>query len=187
MKMHEDYADSVSKECSNRNMSDVNLRESCRVKINLKKFSGYTSTIDIYTFQTEFEKLYTKRITAALLPEYLKHNYLEGTALSSVNSMTNIDSIWARLKEAYGNTKVFLYNKLKEVNNFGEIWRIRDKEELVLIDISSHITKDREKDGDKDKKEKNTSFHVEKLVIMQPKTIEAKVLSSILAVECLLT
>ena len=94
-------------------------------------FSGYKSPLDIYTFQVEFEKLYSRRITSALLPEYLKHNFLEGTALDLVKTMTDINLIWSRLKEAFGDTRLLLHNKLKEVDRFGEIWKIRDRSKLI--------------------------------------------------------
>ena len=39
--------------------------------------------MDIYTFQTEFEKLISPNIQKKLLPDYLKNNYLEGLGINS--------------------------------------------------------------------------------------------------------
>ena len=100
-------------------------------KIKLEKFKGYESAIDIYSFQSEFEKCHQKSVQKKLLPDYLKNNYLEGTALSLVRSIDNLDGIWHRLKEAYGDTELLLENKLQEIVKMDEIWKIRDKEKLV--------------------------------------------------------
>ena len=135
---HDEYVQRVAKECSSRNVSDANLRDSCSLNIELKKFSGYNSALDIYSFKSEFEKLYSKRIRSVILPEFLKNNFLEGTALSLVKTIPEIEKIWARLKEAYGDTRVLLSSKLNEVKKFGEIWNIRSKEKKIAA-LSSLI------------------------------------------------
>ena len=117
----------IASECSVRNVSNSNMRDSCSLNIELAKFSGYNSPLDIYSFRTEFEKLHARRLRTAILPEYLKNNFLEGTALSLVKSMTDMEEIWNRLKDAYGDTKILLNNKLKDVSKFGEIWKIKDR------------------------------------------------------------
>ena len=61
--------------------------------------------MDIYSFQTEFEKLISPRIQKKLLPEYLNWNYLEGPALFLVKEFADIDTIWAKLKESFGCCK----------------------------------------------------------------------------------
>ena len=86
---------------------------------------------DIYTFQSEFEKCHLKNVSKKLLPDYLKNNYLEGAALSLVKSIDNVDGIWSRLKEAYGDTELLLEKGLYEIVKMGEIWKIKDKEKLV--------------------------------------------------------
>ena len=131
--LHEEYVTKVRNECSGRNISDSNLRDGCKLKIELKRFSGYDSATDIYSFQAEFEKLHTTRFPKALLPDYLKYIYLEGSALLLVKGRTGIDEIWVRVKEAFGNTKVLLHNKLNEISKFGLIWKIKDKEKLIHV------------------------------------------------------
>ena len=46
------------------------------------------------TFKFEFEKLISPLVTAKLLPEYLKNNYLEGQAYELVKEIHQIDDIW---------------------------------------------------------------------------------------------
>ena len=52
--------------------------------IKLGKFIGYDSEIDIYTFQSNFQKIH-RAIPKGLLPDLLKNNYLDGPALSVEN------------------------------------------------------------------------------------------------------
>ena len=50
--------------------------------------------MDIFTFQSTFEKLYEKRNPRKILPDLLINNYLEDPALSLVNSVKDISEIW---------------------------------------------------------------------------------------------
>ena len=63
-----------------------------------------------------------------------------------MKGLTGIDEIWVRLKEAFGNTKVLLHNKLNEVSKFGLIWKIKDKdkEKHVLAKLVYAMTELRE-------------------------------------------
>ena len=101
--------------------------------IKLQKFSGYNYVIDIYTFQTEFGKLYLRKIERKLLPDCLKNNYLEGSALILVRSLEDLCEIWKRLREASGDTEMLLRNKLKEIEKMGPIWKIKDMQKLVQV------------------------------------------------------
>jgi len=86
--------------------SEIKLREIAKEKsfqvsslnINLSKFSGYDSELDIYTFQFEFEKLYLKTTPKKMLPDLLKYNYLNDPALALVKCVDSIDEMWLRLK-----------------------------------------------------------------------------------------
>ena len=42
------------------------------------------------------------------MPDLLQNNLLEGSALSLVKSMTDIEQIWRRLKGAYDDPKLLL-------------------------------------------------------------------------------
>ena len=93
------YKQNLRTEIANRNVDEEKLWNTPSLKIKLEKFSGYNSVIDIYTFQVEFEKLYARRIEKKLLPDYLKNNYLKGTALTLVRTLEYLDEIWKRLKK----------------------------------------------------------------------------------------
>ena len=108
-----------------------NLSQSLEIK--LSKFSGYNSPSDIYTFQTEFEKLYLPSLQKKLVPDFLKNNYLEGQALVLVKNLENLEEIWARLKDAFGDPELLLRNKLENIETMGSIWKLRDKQKLVQV------------------------------------------------------
>lgn len=94
-----------------------------KLKIHLPKFSGYESKLDIYTFQSEFMKVYERTIPKRVLPDLLKNNLLEGAALSLVSSVKDIDEIWQRLKGAYGDPKLLLKKKLSQVGKISNLWK----------------------------------------------------------------
>ena len=114
-----------------RDLSFEKLKNASILNIELPKFRGYKSPMDIYSFQTEFEKLISPRIQKKLLPEYLKRNYLEGPALMIVKEITDIDTMWAKLKESFGCASLLLQNKLSDVRKVGPIWKIKDNEKLI--------------------------------------------------------
>ena len=65
------------------------------------------------------------------MPDLLKNNLLEESALMLVKSMTDIEDIWKRLKGAYGDPKLVLKKKLSQTGNISQLWKIRDQEKLV--------------------------------------------------------
>ena len=126
----ETYKKNILDEIRERNIGKERSSKSS-YEIKIEKFKGYESKSDIYTFQSEFEKCHLKNVKKELLPDYLKNNYLEGAALSLVKSIDNVEGIWNRLKEAYGDTELLLEKKLYEIVKMGEIWKIKEKEKLV--------------------------------------------------------
>ena len=102
-----------------------------KLNIELSKFKGYDSSSDIYTFKSDFEKLHTKLTPSALLPDLLKNNYLEGSALTLVKGIDEIDEIWRRLKASYGDPKLLLSKKLSALNQTNRLWRVRDPEKQI--------------------------------------------------------
>ena len=126
----DDYVKDLETQVLNRNLADGKARNKS-MKIELSKFSGYSSKLDIYTFQAEFEKLIAPEIVRNLQPEYLKKNYLEGQALLLVKEMDNLDEIWEKLKSSFGCTMILLQNKFDHVRKCGDLWKIHDKEKLL--------------------------------------------------------
>ncbi len=100
------------------------------LNIQLPKFKGYESEMDIYTFQTEFEKLYLRLTPKKRLPDVIKYSHLEDPALALVKSQDDIDEIWTRLKKAYGDKKVLLQKNLSDVTKSAAFLKSKDPEQL---------------------------------------------------------
>ena len=100
------------------------------LNIHLAKFKGYDSVLDIYSFQSEFDKLYVRSTPKSLLPDLLKNNYLSDPALSLVKSLNEIEVIWERLQRAYGDPKMMLQRKLSAVKEIGCLKKIKGSEKL---------------------------------------------------------
>ena len=70
----DDYIEFINNEVKTRELSKRELFNEGKLKINLAKFSGYESKSDIYTFQSEFKKIYERTTPKRLLPDLLKNN-----------------------------------------------------------------------------------------------------------------
>ena len=77
------------------------------INIQLEKFKGFASELDVYSFKAEFEKLHLKNTPTNKLADLLKHNYLANPALGLVKSIDDINDIWGRLQQSYGDPKQF--------------------------------------------------------------------------------
>ena len=130
-KMKDVYTKSINNEVNEREISKQELFKESNLKINLPKFSGYDSKLDIYTFQSEFLKIYKRTTPKRMMPDILKNNLLEGSALSLVKQVHDIDEIWIRLKSAYGDAKLLLKKKMSEICKINQLWKIKDPEKVV--------------------------------------------------------
>ena len=97
----------------------------------MKPFKGYESSSDVYTFQDEFEKLHLRDTPSDSLADLLKNNYLEGPAKVLVRDVTDVDEIWSKLKNSYGDQKLLLSKKLQEVNQVEISAKNRDSVEVL--------------------------------------------------------
>ena len=122
------FIDDVNKEYLSRELDKDQSNKHINIKLN--KFSGYESSIDYYTFRTNFEKLHLETTPTRFLPDLLKNNYLSDPALTLVRSLTTVDEIWERLKSAYGDTKMMLSRKLQTL--FKVDIKSRDPQKLVI-------------------------------------------------------
>jgi len=122
------YNQRLTKEIGDRELDKLADFKKSSLNIKLEKFTGYDS-IDFFTFKTNFEKMHVSSTPTHLLPDLLKNNYLAGPALSMVKSNESIDSIWERLKEAFGNPRVMLSRKLQQIETI-EFQR-RDSKKLT--------------------------------------------------------
>ena len=66
-----------------------------------------------------------------MMSDVLKNNHLEGSALSLVRSVDNVDEIWQRLKSAYGDPKLLLKKKVSEINKISQLSKLKDTERVV--------------------------------------------------------
>ena len=82
--------------------------------------------LDMYTFQSDFIKIYKQTTPKRMMSDVLKNNHLEGAALSLVRSVDNIDEIWQQLKSAYGDPKLLLKKKLSEINKISQLSILKD-------------------------------------------------------------
>ena len=129
--LKEEYVKGIKNEVKNREITKQKLLNESKLRINLPKFSGYESKLDIYLFQSEFLKIYEQKTPTRMMSDLLKNSLLEGSDLSMVESMTDIEDIWMRLKGAYGDPKLLLKKKLPQIGNISQIWKIRNQEKLV--------------------------------------------------------
>ena len=107
------------------------MMNNTRIDVKLQKFTGYDSDIDIFSFQSEFEELVYGKVENRLLPRLLKNNYLGGSALTLVKNIDTTSEIWNMLKQAFGNPEELLRNKIREVEDLGPVWKMREPEKLV--------------------------------------------------------
>ena len=122
--LKEEYFKYINNEVKNREITKQNLR------INRSQNSLVMNQNWAYT-QSEFLKIYERATPKRIMPHLLKNNLLEGSALSLVKSMTDIEDLWKRLKGAYGDPKLLLKKKLSQIGNISQIWKIRDQEKLI--------------------------------------------------------
>ncbi|XP_066916720.1 uncharacterized protein [Clytia hemisphaerica] len=126
-----DFLKDLEKEVDQRELNKRDLIKEGKLNINLAKFSGYDSPLDIYTFQTEFEKLYVRTTTKRMLPDLLINNHLSEPALSLVKHVDKISEIWERLKATYGDTRFLLARKVAKLDNISQLGKTKDPEKLI--------------------------------------------------------
>ena len=66
-----------------------------------------------------------------MLADLLTQNHLEGSALLLVRNNNDIDDIWIRLKEVFGDVRTLLCNKISELNDIDQLAKQREPVKLV--------------------------------------------------------
>ena len=132
-----EYCTFINEECSRKELSKEESFKTSNLKIKLQKFRGYESSADIYTFRSEFEKVYSRSTPRRILPDVLKNNFLEDPALSLVKRLDNINEIQKRLITTYGDPKMMLHKKMSTLTNFAPLWKTSNSEKtsVALIKI----------------------------------------------------
>ena len=126
-----DYMLQLQNEIGRRELDKQDMFNESNLNIKLSKFKGYASSTDVYTFQSNFEKLYVRTTPKRLLSDLLKNNFLEESALAMVKNVDNIDEIWDRLKKAFGDPRMMMNMKLSEINCAEVLLRSRDAEKVT--------------------------------------------------------
>ena len=79
--LKETFENSLRKLNENRELNKHSLFNESKLNIQLNKFKGCDSRTDIYTFKSNFEKIYLRTTPEKLLPNLLIKNFLEEPAL----------------------------------------------------------------------------------------------------------
>ena len=126
-----EYTIRLGEVVKNRQLDQKKAFNRSKLNIKLPKYKGYGG-IDIYTFRNRFEKLHpASEIPKEHLPELLMNNFLENPALLLVKDAKDIDTIWKRLTEAYGDCKRLLANKVAELGDVEGVCKSKDPEKVI--------------------------------------------------------
>ena len=126
----------VQKATIDRDISEKKLKNSAGLNIQLSKFKGYYSDMNVFIFRSEFKRSIEPNVQKVLWADYLKNNCLAGAAYNLVFSIENIDAIWEKLIEVYGNTQLLLQNKIGSLEKFSNLEKMKDDEKITFT-ISS--------------------------------------------------
>ena len=133
LKSRNSYAIKVYELMSSRDISEEKLKKSSSIEIDLSKFEGYGSKLDIYSFKTQYEDLVQKKIQKAYWLETLKKNYLSGPALVLVDKIEDIEEVWKKLISSYGNVKLLLQNKMSSLDEMESLDKIRGNDKVITF------------------------------------------------------
>ena len=132
-----EYEQGIMKEMQERELTRNKIQD-IKNEIKLPFFLGYESELDYYSFKSRFLNKY-RRYTSRDMLDILKNSYLKGEAFNTVKELTNIEDVWTRLKQDFGNPSRMLKSKLSDVvksASFGKIKNLASKSEAVLKTIN---------------------------------------------------
>ena len=133
-----DYDNKVYNDLITNDLTDDKLKLAELTSIEIGRFSGAAGE-DFYTFKSKFLKVYTNH-PKSLMVEWLKNNHLSGKAKECVGSLTDMDNIWKRLKDNFGNTTQMLLHHFGKINKMGPMNRRKsytDKKHYVQTLVNS--------------------------------------------------
>ncbi|XP_066931129.1 uncharacterized protein [Clytia hemisphaerica] len=128
------YQSSLQEEIKTRELDKLDNFKKSQLNIKLPTFTGYDSHIDIYTFNSEFNKLFSD-IPKSYQSDLLKNNHLGKHALELVKNVTDIQDIWTRLKDAFGDRRLLLSNKLSKLNSID----LKHKDSIKITESLSKV------------------------------------------------
>ena len=91
-----------------------------------------------FTFKSDIEQLHLQKNPRELLPDLIRNKFLEESALVMVKNVDDIEEIWRRLKEAFGDPKIMMIKKFAELNPAKSLLHSRDPE-IVSTGLSKVI------------------------------------------------
>ena len=124
------YAKALYTIYKERDISEDKLKSASEINIELSKFKGYESKLDIFSFKSEFEKLVQPKILKRYWVDTLKNNYLVGPAQTLVEKLENLSLVWDKLIEAYGDVKLLLQTKMSNLDKLENLEKIEGDEKL---------------------------------------------------------
>ena len=129
LKVRNAYAMELYSLVSERDICEEKLK-SKDLSIDLPKFSGYESKLDIYSFRSQFEKFVQPSKQRQYWVDVLKRSYLSGPALTLVDTVEGIDEVWEKLTTAYGNMKLLLQKKISNLDKVENLDKVKGDEKL---------------------------------------------------------
>ena len=112
----------VHNEMIQQDLSEDKLKNAVALKIILRKFSGYDSELDIYTFKREFGKFIESNVQ--------KKSW---STLTQVQNLDEIEEIWKRLEAIFSDVQFLLHNKLSSLDKIGGLWKVKEDEKLMNV------------------------------------------------------
>ena len=70
-KLKDVYQQTIKDKVAKQEISKPELFNESKLKINLSKFSGYDSKLDVYTFQSNFIKIYRRTAPKRMMSDVL--------------------------------------------------------------------------------------------------------------------
>ena len=131
LKTRNAYAQKLYDIISKRDITEEKLKKSSKIPIDVPKFKGYDSKLDIYTFRSEFEKVVQPTLQKIYWLDALRNRCLTGPAFTLVEKTESIDEAWIKLINAYGNVKLLLQNKMSVLEKFENLEKIKGDEKVA--------------------------------------------------------
>ena len=145
-----DFLQKLGQVIIKRDISEKKLKNKASLDHEIPKFKGYDSTLDIYSFRAEFERVVEPNLQKCMLADCLKRKYLSGPAFNLVSKFEDIDEIWQKLIEVYGNSTLMFQNKVSSLEKFSHFEKLKDDEKIAsnlnnLLNVMSDLVKLSEK------------------------------------------
>ena len=142
-KQHQKYANQLKHKANTREVKKYKVFQQSQLNIKLEKFQGYNSSLNIYTFKSEFEKLHLNSTSRKLLPDLLKNNFLTNQAYALDQCVEDINQIWTQLIAAYSDTRHMLNTKLHSINKLKPMWKLKQPEKVTgaLAKVAKRLAK----------------------------------------------